>query len=950
MYLTTILAALLLLSTTLGMASTMNSFSNLRVGDMSLSFSPDNGFSLEYGGASVFKESSLRVMKPGWLATYYSYEMGDKNISISDISGGKEVIVHHKTPGFEGEHIITVLPDKITFDLKYKLLADVPDAGIEYNIGYLSAPLVTGQEFDAVTAKGTESGKVPLEALSSGWDGFVTRDSFDKITFNSRIGKMTVETNGDPNDLWLVDARGLRVTWAEKNPVFMLSAPRKPIKKDEEHHSVITISFAPISERAKPIMETSEPAAIREISDLRKTTPKPVVVIPEPQDMKLLGGDFVLNDQAQIVVGNEAKEEDLRGAKSFAAEVRSLYNIKLPIVHENEASGQNLILVGEAALNHTAADAAKAEKITAPAKDEGYALKVTPERVIVLGHDQRGTYYGMQTLKQLVKVSADAITLQGCDINDYPSLPLRGIHIYTGNKALPFHEKLVDRILSRYKMNLMLLECDQIEWKCAPEIKVSFAMPREDVKKDIAYANDHFIDVYPQVSSLGHMHWIFANHQHRDLAENPDHPYAYCPSNPESYKFIFKIYDEAVELFNHPKYFHIGHDEVTSVEAEFPHDAVCKQKTAAQLFIEDTLKIYDHLKKQGIGVMMWGDMMLAPGEAPDACNMPDAKTADWMRKSLPKDIIITDWHYAIDGPESYHSLKLFQDQGLKCIASTWYTPANIRNFSQAAKNNNSLGLLQTTWAGFDSNEHNLVESRDQFTAYVLAAEYAWNSGKTDLEKLKYQADNAFFSQWDRQPPKRECLKGFTVDLSKLYNASLANSEGNVGWVGSSAENDLSSAPVGNTRLGDDTFSLAKSTSDKSAIRLSSALDDMTAYPEGVTIPSEKTADSLIFLMTSVWSDTPGRIVGSIKVNYADGTSKEIKLVYRKNIAAWTDKGTCSDATVAWESETRSGQYISLREMEWKNPNPDKAISSVEIRSENTDAGPVLLGLSGISTR
>lgn len=927
----------------------MNTINDLQVGRMSLSFSQQNGFSIEYGGASIIKESSLRVMKPGWLATYYSLESGKQNITINDIPGGKEIVISHDSDSFTGEHRITMLRDKITFDLRYKLLADIDDAGIEYTLGYISAPLITGCKYEADTYNGYESGTIPLNAISAGWDGFVTKSSFKKMSIDSRVGKITMETNGEPNDLILVDARGLRVTWAEKCPIFTLGAFRKILKKDEEKRSVVSLSFEPLPETAKPVIENKDkPISVKEVSNLRETTPKPVVIIPEPKEIKLLSGDFILSNKTQIVVGEKAGTEDYYGAKSFATEVRSLYNIKLPILRESEATSNSVILVGEAALNQTAAKAARANGISAPEKEEGYAIKITPKQAIVLGYDQRGSYYGMQTLKQLVKASADDVMLQGCEINDYPSLKIRGIHIYTGKNALPFHRKLIDNIISRYKMNFMIIECDLLQWKSATEVTVPYAMTQEDLKKELEYAKEHFIEVIPQVSSLGHMNWMFMNKQHWDLAEDHEHPYAYCPSNPKSYEFIFKVYDEAIELFNHPRYFHIGHDEVTSVEAKFPCDEICSKKSVGDLFIQDTLKVYNHLKEKGVGVMMWGDMLLAPGESPDACNMPDAKEAARLRSLIPGDVIITDWHYAIEGPEHYHSLKLFQDQGLKCLAATWYTPANIIHFSQAAKDNNSLGLLQTTWAGFDSSEQNLIDQKDQFTAYVLAAEYAWSSGKTSLEKLPYQADGAFFSQWNRDTPVRHRLNGFTVDLSSFYNIELANKPGESNWIGSGAESDLSSAPTGIIRLGDDLFKLADSTNTNSAIRLSSALDADSIYPKSVTIPIGEKANSLIFLHTCVWNDTPDRIVGSYTMNYQDGESKEIDLVYRKNIGAWTDLGTCANAVMAWHNELPNGQRIILREFEWTNPHPEKVIRSVVMKSTDTDAGPVLIGLSGIS--
>jgi hypothetical protein len=694
---------------------------------------------------------------------------------------------------------------------------------------------------------------------------------------------------------------------------------------------------------------------VRDVPDLRKTTAKPVIVIPEPQDMKFESGDFVLDKDTQIVVADSAKEEDFQGVQEFAAEVLSLYGLQLPIWHESQATGKNLILVGEASANTMLSKAAKMDGISAPNKDEGYALAVTPQRVIVMGHDKHGTYYGMQTLKQLVKSSYEALTIQGCKINDFPSMKYRGVHIYMGNSALPFHKKLIHRIIARYKMNNMVFACDQIQWKSDPDIATGFAMSQADVKEDIAYAKKHFLDVTPQISTLGHTNWIYFKGHHLDIAEDPKHPYAYCPSNQKSYDYIFKILDEAIELFDHPKYLHIGHDEVFGPNAQFPCDAECKKKTVADLFIGDTIKIHDYLKSKGVKTMMWGDMMLSPGSCIDACTMPDPKQAEQVRKSIPKDIVVTDWHYLQGKPEDYGSLKLFHAEGLQTIASPWYREKNIQNFAKAAKADGSMGLLQTTWAGRSIYEDMVAspERAAQFSAYILAAEYAWDSGKKTVDQLPYRAEDVFADQWHRMRHDKECLKGFTVGLAPLYNTKLAYAGDDLPWGGMTATNDLSSAPVGDVRLGDDFFALGKSVSENSAIRLSAILDLSASYPNDVVIPVGRKAESLLFLHTTATSSKwvgAGDIVGTYKINYASGKPEEIKLIYKENITAWDDAASCPGARTAWEGRTKAGNRVSLHELEWQNPRPQDEIESIEFHTLDTVTAPALLGISGISTK
>lgn len=922
---------------------------NLSVDKMGLSFNSGTGFSLSYAGVSIIKESTLWVHSPSWTTHYYGFPEGKQEVTVKEIEGGKEAVITHATPSFEGRHLITMTKNKVTLEFRYKLLAKV-DADMENCLGYVSASPIQGCSYHAETGNGVTDGVVPLVPKAAEMEKtLLSADPFKKLTIDSRLGKLTFEVSGDPAGLSIFDARKNPMDWAIKSPVFWCGVLGTTLQTGKEYTQTVSISVDPGPEREKPLA-TSVGGDIfpADIEEARAPASGPVLVIPEPKQMKGGDADFPLSEKTQLVVAEGAKAEDFRGAQSFAEEVKALYDLDLAIVTESQAAESGVILVGEAARNKALAGAAKAEKLSAPDKEEGYAVKATAERVLVLGHDPRGSFYGMQTLKQLVKSTPKALTIQGCEISDYPSLKYRGVHLFTGNQALPFHQKMVDRILSRYKMNSLLLECDYIQWKSAPKLAVDFSMSQDDLKKDIAYARDHFMEVSPLVQSLGHGEWMFTNGQNRDLAEDPDHPYAYCASNPKTYDFITKIYDEAVDLFDHPRYFHIGHDEVTGL-GQFPNDAQCKKKSVGDLFVGDVLKIHDHLKKKGARVMMWGDMLLAPGESPDATNAPTKEEARRRRDLLPKDIIFADWHYAPSDPGEFHSARILQDEGFGHIAATWYTPANIANYAAAEKKNNGGGLLQTTWAGYNSRETNLNENFDQFTAFILAAEFAWNSGATSLENLPYQPAEEFRRQWSRTKPDRATRKGFVIDLAPLCNVKLADNPTKTDWIGLGPDGDLSAVPAGDARLKGDLFRLAKPT-DYSAIRLTSALDGEIAHPKSAEFPVLRRAEAIVFLQTCAWPDTPGREVGGYTVRYNDGTTAEIKLIYGSNLAAWTDNRACPNAEIVWSGQTKLGQKVSLRRLEWRNPNPDKLITQIVFHSNNAEAGPALLAVTGISPR
>ena len=57
-----------------------------------------------------------------------------------------------------------------------------------------------------------------------------------------------------------------------------------------------------------------------------------------------------------------------------------------------------------------------------PAKSEGYFMKVTEKEVVIAGNDEKGLYYGVQTLLGMMNEGK----LEACTITDWPDVPFRG--------------------------------------------------------------------------------------------------------------------------------------------------------------------------------------------------------------------------------------------------------------------------------------------------------------------------------------------------------------------------------------------------------------------------------------------------------------------------------------------------------------------------------------------
>ncbi|MCL5283734.1 MAG: family 20 glycosylhydrolase, partial [Armatimonadetes bacterium] len=271
------------------------------------------------------------------------------------------------------------------------------------------------------------------------------------------------------------------------------------------------------------------------------------------------------------------------------------------------------------------------------------------------------------------------------------------------------------------------------------------------------------MDPIPLIETLGHSEWIFQNGQNRQWAEEKSNPHGYSPTAPGIYHFVHQVYNEAIQIFQ-PTIFHIGHDEI-NIFGKYPVRAADIKLGTTRIFNDDVQKISDWLASKGIQTMLWGDMMLDRREVKDgAANATSLADARLSRKLLTPGAIVADWHYGGDPPKSFNSLKLFRKDHIPTVASTWYNPLNIRNFAQAARKQHSLGLLQTCWAGYNISEQTLKDATNQFTAYVLAADYAWSGRKKKPDDLPYDPSNVLRSLWYAKPLRIVPISGRLVQL------------------------------------------------------------------------------------------------------------------------------------------------------------------------------------------
>ena len=233
-------------------------------------------------------------------------------------------------------------------------------------------------------------------------------------------------------------------------------------------------------------------------------------------------------------------------------------------------------------------------------------------------------------------------------------------------------------------------------------------------------ARDNCVEPIPLVQSLGHVEWMFKNGQNLDLAEDPREPFAYCVTNPATYDFIEKIFDEAIDLF-HPQFFHIGHDEVVD-RGEYPYRPASKKLSVAVLFGTDVRRLDAYFRPKNIRMMLWGDMLLNRAEASDAAaHAASIAEAEFIRAAVPEGCDHLRLALSTGQARGVQKSAVAPAHHFPVIACTWYNPQNIYTFAQAVRDDHAFGLLQTTWAGYNIDEQAVAKELRQFAAYILAA-------------------------------------------------------------------------------------------------------------------------------------------------------------------------------------------------------------------------------------
>jgi hexosaminidase len=195
-------------------------------------------------------------------------------------------------------------------------------------------------------------------------------------------------------------------------------------------------------------------------------------IIPRPNSVTRLDGEFTLTAKTQIVVDDDAGR---RSAALLNDLLQRNYGLTLKVTKKKRK--KDAIYFVNMGRHENASDV------------EEYILNVEPDIVLASG-EERGMFYAIQSLMQLTPVEARGeIKIPAVKITDKPRFGYRGMHLDTSRHFMPveFVKKYID-LMAQYKFNTFHwhLTDDQgwrIEIKKYPKLTEIGSKRKESVKE-----------------------------------------------------------------------------------------------------------------------------------------------------------------------------------------------------------------------------------------------------------------------------------------------------------------------------------------------------------------------------------------------------------------------------------------------------------------------------------
>ena len=236
--------------------------------------------------------------------------------------------------------------------------------------------------------------------------------------------------------------------------------------------------------------------------------------------------------------------------------------------------------------------------------------------------------------------------------------------------------ELLDR-LARAGANMVLMDLgDAVRYQSHPEIAVRGAWSPKRLKRELAKARSMGIEPIPKLNfATTHDVWLG--------------PYARCVSTDAYYRVCKDIIAEVIDLFDGPRFFHLGMDEESAFHQRFCEYVVVRQY---DLWWHDALFLVDQVERGGVRAWIWSDYLWSRPEA--------------FFDRMPASVLQTNWHYGKSFSRKIGSVRAYLDldaHGYDQVAcgSSSHEPGNFLGTTRFCRRSidpkRLLGFMQTPW-------------------------------------------------------------------------------------------------------------------------------------------------------------------------------------------------------------------------------------------------------------
>lgn len=498
--------------------------------------------------------------------------------------------------------------------------------------------------------------------------------------------------------------------------------------------SIITGCSLAIAQQTEYRTQKSEDRSSNTAVSSREQPASAVQLIPEPRQITLKPDHFQLSNNTRIVLADPRSEDDRFAADDFANDLRETAQLT---AKTSSASARRSILIGSLELPNVQA-ALKRFAVSAPQNldAEGYVLAVNANEVVVAGKSAAGTFYGLQTLKQLVRGEGATAFIPSVEIIDWPAMRWRGVSDDISRGPVPTvnYIKRQLRTFAAFKLNLHSFYMEHTFASAANPLigPAGGSLTPDEIRELVIYARRYHIELVPEQQTFGHLHKALKLEKYNELAETP-YGDVLSPQQEGSYKLVAAWYRELNELFP-GKFFHIGADETFELGEGQSREAAQARGVGA-IYFEHLNRVREVLKPYDRRLMFWGDIAL---------NHPD------LIGSIPKDMIAMNWDY-VPKDDYLPRIKPFKDASLEEFVCpgvhNWNqifpnldaASKNIANFVRDGQASGAMGMMNTSW---DDDGESLFEMT--WHGIVLGAAASWQNKAIDRDEFDDDFDWAFF--------------------------------------------------------------------------------------------------------------------------------------------------------------------------------------------------------------